>query len=273
MKYWLVISNNKFFRLDDYLEERTSVTWRQTNNFEVGDKVFIYTTAPKFCISYEMDVVAVELTAEHFTDEEAYWTNPHDYIAAVMANRFCEFNLVRRFNPESMPLRLLKMHGLVTPRGNMQLEGDLLNFILSTIDGSFLKDIEPSDIPYPTEVHETDAYNEGAVMQVTVNRYERNREARDRCIEAKGCKCAVCGMDFEQTYGDIGKGFIHVHHLIPISSIGEDYVIDPINHLVPVCPNCHNMLHRKDPPYTPEELKEKISKTKINKLHHQYDET
>ena len=248
MKYWLVISNNKFFRLDDYLEERTSVTWRQTNNFEVGDKV-----------------------AEHFTDEEAYWTNPHDYIAAVMANRFCEFSLVRRFNPESMPLRLLKMHGLVTPRGNMQLEGDLLNFILSTIDGSFLKDIEPSDIPYPTEVHETDAYNEGAVMQVTVNRYERNREARDRCIEAKGCKCAICGMDFEQTYGDIGKGFIHVHHLIPISSM--DYVIDPINHLVPVCPNCHNMLHRKDPPYTPEELKEKISKTKINKLHHQYDET
>ena len=247
MKYWLVISNNKFFRLDDYLEERTSVTWRQTNNFEVGDKVFVYTTAPKYCISYEMDVVAVELTAEHFTDEEAYWTNPHDYIAAVMANRFCEFNLVRRFNPESMPLRLLKMHGLVTPRGNMQLEGDLLNFILSTIDGSFLKDIEP--------------------------RYERNREARDRCIEAKGCKCAVCGMDFEQTYGDIGKGFIHVHHLIPISSIAEDYVIDPINHLVPVCPNCHNMLHRKDPPYTPEELKEIISKTKINKLHYQYDET
>ena len=54
MKYWLVISNNKFFRLDDYLKEgRTSVTWRQTNNFKIGDKVFIYTTAPKYYISYE----------------------------------------------------------------------------------------------------------------------------------------------------------------------------------------------------------------------------
>ncbi|MBQ7426534.1 MAG: HNH endonuclease [Prevotella sp.] len=67
-------------------------------------------------------------------------------------------------------------------------------------------------------------------------------------------------MDFEEKYGEIGRGFIHVHHLIPISSIGEDYVIDPINHLVPVCPNCHNMLHRKDPPLTPEELKKLIVK-------------
>ena len=265
MKYWLVISNNKFFRLDDYLEERTSVTWRQTNNFEVGDKVFIYTTAPKYCISYEMDVVEVELTAEHYADEAAYWINPQDYIAAVRANRFCEFSVVRRFHQESLPLRLLRMHGLVTPRSNMQLEGDLLNFILSTIDGSFLKNIETRDVPYPTEVHEADVYNEGAVMQVTVNRYERNRDARDRCIESKGCKCAVCGMDFEQTYGSIGKGFIHVHHLVPISSIGEEYVIDPINHLVPVCPNCHNMLHRKEPPYTPEELKEIISKANSRK--------
>lgn len=265
MKYWLVISNNKYFRLDDYLEERTSVNWRQTNNFEVGDKVFVYTTSPKSCINYEMDVAEVELSAEQYTDEATYWVNPQDYMAAVRANRFCEFRVVRRFHPESMPLRLLKMHGLVITRGNMQLEGDLLNFILSTIDGSFLKDIESSVNPFPTEVHEADVYNEGAVMQVTVNRYERNREARDRCIEARGCKCAVCGADFEQTYGDIGKGFIHVHHLIPISSIGEDYVIDPINHLVPVCPNCHNMLHRKEPPYTPEELKEIISKAKSRK--------
>ena len=262
MKYWLVISNNKFFRLDDYLEEgRTSVTWRQTNNFEIGDKVFIYTTAPKYCISYEMVVVATELTSEHFTDEEAFWVNPHDYFAAVRANRFCEFKFVRSFHPGSMPLRLLKMYGLSTPRGNIVLEGKLLNFILSNVNGSFMNDIEPKDVPYPTEIQENDVYYEGAVMQVIVNRYERNREAREKCIEAKGCKCAVCGMDFEDTYGVIGRGFIHVHHLIPISSIGDDYVIDPINHLVPVCPNCHNILHRKDPPFSPEELKAIMNKT------------
>lgn len=261
MKYWLVISNNKFFRLDDYLKERTSVTWRQTNNFEVGDKVFIYTTAPKYCISYEMDVVSTELTAEHFTDEEAYWVNPHDYLTAVMANRFCEFKLVRCFHHESMPLRLLKMYGLTTPRGNMMIEGQLLDFILSTVNGTFLNDTGTTSYDDAGRAAEADELHEGSVTEVTMNRYERNIEARKACLDVKGFHCAVCGLDFEETYGEIGRGFIHVHHLIPISSIGEDYVIDPINHLVPVCPNCHNMLHRKDPPFSPEELKAKMFKT------------
>jgi len=264
MKYWLVISNNKFFRLDDYLEGgRTTVTWRQTNNFNVGDKVFVYTTAPKYHISYEMDVVAVELTAEHFTDEEAFWVNPHDYMTAVMANRFCEFKLVRRFHQESMPLRLLKMYGLATPRGNMVLEGQLLDFILSTVSGSFTNNIGPIDANDSDKAAEPDELHEGSVMQVALTRYERNVEARNACIAAKGHRCAVCGMDFEETYGEIGRGFIHVHHLIPVSSIGEDYVIDPINHLVPVCPNCHNMLHRKEPPLTPEELIDLMNSGKV----------
>lgn len=259
MKYWLVISNNNFFRLDDYLERRTSVTWRQANNFEVGDKVFIYTTAPKYCISYEMDVVAVELTAEHFSDEESYWVNPHDYMTAVMANRFCEFKLVRRFHPESMPLRILKMYGLVTPRGNMVLEGELLDFILSTVSGSFMNAIGSTTATDSAKAAEADELHEGSAMQVTLTRYERNIEARNACIAAKGCRCAACGISFEETYGEIGRGFIHVHHLIPISSIGEDYVIDPVHDLVPVCPNCHNMLHKEDPPLTPEKLKDRMN--------------
>lgn len=96
---------------------------------------------------------------------------------------------------------------------------------------------------------------EGTIHRVESNRYERNREARQKCIEANGCRCAVCGMSFEEKYGEIGRGFIHVHHVVPISSIGQDYVVDPLKDLVPVCPNCHNMLHRKDPPLSIEELK------------------
>ena len=79
---------------------------------------------------------------------------------------------------------------------------------------------------------------------VVVNRYERNPEAREKCIAAHGYKCEVCGMDFEKTYGEIGKDFIHVHHIVPISTIGNEYKLDPEKDLVPVCPNCHAMLHR-----------------------------
>lgn len=101
-------------------------------------------------------------------------------------------------------------------------------------------------------------FNEGELKQVTTNRYERNREAREKCIALKGCRCAVCGIDFKETYGEIGDGFIHVHHVTPISSKGKDYKLDIDNDLVPVCPNCHAMMHRKNPPFSVAELKEII---------------
>jgi 5-methylcytosine-specific restriction protein A len=100
---------------------------------------------------------------------------------------------------------------------------------------------------------------EGAKKIVTINAYERNPKARSLCLGQWGTKCAICGFDFEKVYGEIGKGFIHVHHLIPVSQIGKTYQVDPISDLIPVCPNCHAMIHTKNPPLTIEELKKKIN--------------
>ena len=89
-----------------------------------------------------------------------------------------------------------------------------------------------------------DSY-EGSLQQALVNRYERNPIARKKCIEKHGCICQVCGMDFSKVYGELGNGFIHVHHIVPISALkGEAHKIEPENGLVPVCPNCHAMLHK-----------------------------
>ena len=65
----------------------------------------------------------------------------------------------------------------------------------------------------------------------------------------------VCDFDFQKTYGKIGKNFIHVHHLTKVEDIGNKYEVNPINDLRPVCPNCHSMLHKQEPPLTIEELK------------------
>lgn len=43
----------------------------------------------------------------------------------------------------------------------------------------------------------------------------------------------------------LGKDYIEVHHIKPISEIGSEYVVDPEKDLIPVCFNCHSMLHRK----------------------------
>ena len=101
---------------------------------------------------------------------------------------------------------------------------------------------------------------EGPQVTIAVNRYERNRRARKACIKEYGAVCSVCGFDFGKRYGSIGVGFIHVHHIISLSSIGQKHKLDPLSDLRPVCPNCHEMLHRRDPPLEIEELKKSLLK-------------
>jgi len=96
---------------------------------------------------------------------------------------------------------------------------------------------------------------EGASVRVEVNRYERSRINRTLCIARHGTACAVCQFDFFARYGEVGRDFIHVHHVVPVSTLGAGYVIDPGRDLVPVCPNCHAMLHRRNPPYSVSELR------------------
>lgn len=103
---------------------------------------------------------------------------------------------------------------------------------------------------------------EGSVKHVTVNIYERNAYARQKCIEYHGCACAVCGFNFALNFGDLGLNFIHVHHLKEISEIKKEYIVNYKTDLIPVCPNCHAMLHKRIPAYTVEELKTIILENK-----------
>ena len=100
------------------------------------------------------------------------------------------------------------------------------------------------------EIQDGVNYVEGSVSQVLVNRYERDPGAREACIRHHGAVCKACGFDFRAAYGEVAAGFIHVHHLIPLSSLGKDYVVNPVDDLRPVCPNCHAVIHRRSPPYS-----------------------
>jgi predicted restriction endonuclease len=112
----------------------------------------------------------------------------------------------------------------------------------------------PPENIHPETVPEGKKYVTGAVRQVLINAYERDPGARKACIQRHGTTCLVCGLNFEEQYGPIGKGFIHVHHRKPLAT-REIYRLDPINDLVPVCPNCHCMLHSSEPPLSIEQLK------------------
>lgn len=109
-------------------------------------------------------------------------------------------------------------------------------------------------IPATTDT-DVPSYEEGSPTVVRSIRYERNRLNRAACIEFHGLTCSVCGMSFRAVYGEIGREFIEVHHINPLARAVESRPINPNTDLVPVCPNCHAMLHRRDPPLTVDELR------------------
>lgn len=111
------------------------------------------------------------------------------------------------------------------------------------------------------ELRSNERFSEGAARQILVNAYERDRRARQRCIEHYGARCAACGMSFEERYGLEAGGIIHVHHIIPLSEIGERYEVDPIRDLRPICPNCHMVIHATKQARTVEQVAEMIRRS------------
>jgi len=91
-------------------------------------------------------------------------------------------------------------------------------------------------------------FTEGTASDVT--------QTRAACLAHHGVACHACGFDFERTFGRIGAGFIHVHHLEPLAVTATEHLVDPIADLRPICPNCHAMLHRREPPLKIEELQQ-----------------
>ncbi len=96
---------------------------------------------------------------------------------------------------------------------------------------------------------------EGARIRVEVNRYERRPANRAACIVHYGTRCQACDFDFFDAYGKLGEDYIEVHHRTPVSEMGNGYFVNPVLDLVPLCSNCHSMVHRVDPTMRIEDLK------------------
>lgn len=101
---------------------------------------------------------------------------------------------------------------------------------------------DSSSIDYDEDTY---AEREGKRVMVHSYKYERNPKNRKKAIEYHGTRCYVCGFDFYEAYGELGEGFIEVHHKTPLYEQNGEFEINPKEDLVPVCSNCHRMLHRQ----------------------------
>ena len=103
----------------------------------------------------------------------------------------------------------------------------------------------PVSQPKPVKV-----LNEGEITEMHISRHERNPAVRAACVEyfrgrhGGAVLCEACGLSFGERYGEIGEGYIEVHHLSPISQTEGGHAVDPKTDLVPLCANCHAMIHR-----------------------------
>ncbi len=125
--------------------------------------------------------------------------------------------------------------------------------------------VVPVDEVHSEDLADEQEFAEGAKKRITVNAYERDPKARAACLKRYGSSCQVCRVSFLIVYGEIGKQFIHVHHRKPLAGRRADYRVKPTIDLVPVCPNCHAMLHTSNPPLGIEELREKMANRALHR--------
>lgn len=255
MTKWIIPANSKKYDHASSFATNGFIEWRQMFNYEIGDIVYIYCALPYAKVMYKTVVEAVDISKRNrISNDDMFWRNPEE-IKNNAKYKFVRLKLIEQADREELSLDSLKLNGLKqAPQKGFKVNDQLADYI-----DNYLHD-DYSEGVYPESAVPKDSY-EGALKKATVNRYERSSVARRKCIEYRGIKCAVCGMSFEERYGEIGKGFIHVHHIVPLNKIGSEYAVDYEKDLIPVCPNCHAMLHRKMNGRYPtvEELKKMIN--------------
>ena len=77
-------------------------------------------------------------------------------------------------------------------------------------------------------------------------------------------KIIIGTANFGNRYGELGEGYIHVHHVVPLSKIGKEYTVDPVKDLIPLCANCHAMVHRTGTTLTVDQVRKSL-KTRLRK--------
>lgn len=142
----------------------------------------------------------------------------------------------------------------------LQIRPELVRALDVFFEKALKEDTSANDLARDSEQSQDDDFGfmEGArTIRAQVISYERNPEARSACIKHHGVRCAVCGFDFEEVYGEIGKEKIIVHHLKQLSNQrGVSSLMSPIDDMRPVCANCHLIIHSNPlTPLTIEEVK------------------
>lgn len=269
---WLIQGNPDKFDVDEYLSSLDYIYWNVSrksprDKMKVGDRIYFWRAqGRRKAVS---GVIGIGTIAEPCKPkEEILYPENDDHSGSDNRGTLWSDDVdgSSRFKVglRVEEVRLAVQDGMI-PRSSLLLDPELRSMsVIRQAHGSIYR-VTPDQRSLLDEIwagvseaSKEHRSTEGTVTQVISTRYERSPEARAACLAHFGYDRQCCGMNFEELYGEIGKHFIHVHHRKPLSEIAGRYEVDPIIDLVPVCPNCHAMLHRTNPPMTVEDLRQRF---------------
>lgn len=241
-----------FERLGD--EDRTGYRAKEFERNK-GFVIEIVETTTRFFLSFSLESAAADLARSIRKNVE----ETIDQVELITTTRLISETLVMRVN--DLPIQGIR-EGLATQTWrsfsiedviDKPLDEDLLKAKVESTLTIVLASLPTEEIEPDFSV-DTEFEIEGALKTGSITKYERSPKNRRICLALFGYDCRVCGINLEDKYGPIAQEFIHVHHIVPLSRLDGPMVIDPQIDLIPVCPNCHYVMHRIDPPLHPEIL-------------------
>ncbi|WP_413299733.1 EVE domain-containing protein [Bacillus sp. 1P10SD] len=262
---WIFQGNPDDFKIDQYISENNEIWWSLNqqhflDQISEGDLVYIWRSDGKkrgtggiIARGTVSGAPSLEITQSTFWIKKPK-DNDKYCISIIIENHLVDGHFIRRTELKEHPqlnelliLRMANNTNYLVKEEHAKLLHKLwekyTKLHIKQMRRNDLKDTVRNDLEADKAQFDS-YYKDGEMKSYYGNRYERKAKNRLRAIEIHGTTCTVCGFNFEEVYGEHGKDFIEIHHKHPLSTLEVAIEIDPRTDLVPVCSNCHRMLHR-----------------------------
>ena len=139
MRYWIVPSNSKRYRLIDFLRDHSQVDWKVSRfKFAVDDIVFIYAAKPDQKLAHVMRVSQINIQFKDSIPDAEYWVDMAAYNSSIAEDHFCRFDLIEEIPSDKLTLGNLMEHGLTkAPQSAHNLKRETLKFIFETLEKDY----------------------------------------------------------------------------------------------------------------------------------------
>lgn len=259
---WLMPANHNLYNHEQAFEDLKCIDWKTNANYNIGDLVYVYATAPYSRIEYLVKVIDINISSKDAINDRKYWVNSNDYDNRNPNQKYTRMEAVRRFDDPLVTMDDLKAHGLKgsiqRPRKLTDDNGnyyDWASYILSATDiKNKLNEIEDLqlELSLSSSIKEKDTFKytddvkkkNNPVIREGIKVYIRDRKVALNALSHANYCCEYdtshkCFMKKDKI-----TPYTEAHHLIPMEFQDDfSYSLDVEENIVSLCGNCHNEIH------------------------------